>query len=399
LFDSDWYLSQYPDVAASGENPLEHFLAAGAFEGRDPHPLFDSDWYLSQYPDVAASGENPLEHFLASGAFEGRDPNPLFDSDWYLSRYPDVARKGVNWLTHFVTNGQSEGRQPGPLFLAKSIRKTIDFAFSSSDNSSQIKNETDEVRVSIVIPVHGQWHWTERCLRSLLATEAAMCAEIIVVNDCSKDDTLKNLERYPGIRVIDLEENVGFTKASNIGAAAATSEYLFFLNNDTEVFPDFLEELLAVAQDDQDVAIVGSRLVYPDGYLQEVGSIIWSDGSGHNFGRRQDLDAPEYQVTRDMDYCTGAAILVRSDFFNKVGGFDERYSPAYYEDVDLAFLARSKNKRVVSHPNSVVIHHEGGSHGTDITKGVKAHQVTNKDKFVDKWHGELSMQYRKDEVK
>ena len=116
LFDSGWYLSKYPEVAASGVNPLAHYIAYGAAEGRDPGPLFDTDWYLSKYSDVAVSRVNPLAHYVVHGASEGRDPGPLFNTDWYLSKYPDVAASGVNPLAHYIAYGASEGREPGPSF-------------------------------------------------------------------------------------------------------------------------------------------------------------------------------------------------------------------------------------------------------------------------------------------
>ena len=75
IFDTEWYLAQYPDVAEAGTDPVVHYLCFGASEGRDPSPLFDTDWYLTQYPDVARAGINPLVHYLCSGASEGRDPN------------------------------------------------------------------------------------------------------------------------------------------------------------------------------------------------------------------------------------------------------------------------------------------------------------------------------------
>jgi GT2 family glycosyltransferase len=116
LFDSDWYLDRNPDVAASGINPLTHYVTKGAAEGRDPHPLFDSNWYLQRNPDIPASGVNPLAHYVSTGAAEGRDPHPLFDSDWYLGRNPDVSAAGMNPLSHYIGWGASEGRDPNPHF-------------------------------------------------------------------------------------------------------------------------------------------------------------------------------------------------------------------------------------------------------------------------------------------
>jgi GT2 family glycosyltransferase len=116
LFDSGYYRAAYPDVADNGVSPLLHFIVAGAFEGRNPHPLFDTAFYLSKYPDVAAAGVNPLGHYLKHGAAEGRQPHPLFDSSYYLERYPDVRKSGINPLLHYELHGAAEGRQPHPWF-------------------------------------------------------------------------------------------------------------------------------------------------------------------------------------------------------------------------------------------------------------------------------------------
>lgn len=116
LFDTSWYLEKYPDVRSAAINPLVHFISFGANEGREPNPYFDTGWYLSQYPDVAAAGANPLQHYLDFGAAEGRDPNPVFDSSWYLNKYPDVARAGMNPLHHYLAFGRAEGRRPSPTF-------------------------------------------------------------------------------------------------------------------------------------------------------------------------------------------------------------------------------------------------------------------------------------------
>jgi hypothetical protein len=116
LFDRNYYLSQNPDVAKSGVNPLQHYLIRGAKEGRDPHPLFNGGYYLSQNPDVARKGTNPLVHYLQRGAKQGRDPHPLFSTRYYLSQNPDVAKSGVNAFKHYLIRGATEGRDPHPLF-------------------------------------------------------------------------------------------------------------------------------------------------------------------------------------------------------------------------------------------------------------------------------------------
>ena len=97
-------------------NPLLHYRAQGAFEGRSPHPLFDVAYYLDENPDVKSAGAEPLTHFLTVGAAEGRDPNPLFDCSYYVTLYPDVGRDGTNPLMHYASDGWREGRRPSPAF-------------------------------------------------------------------------------------------------------------------------------------------------------------------------------------------------------------------------------------------------------------------------------------------
>lgn len=246
--------------------------------------------------------------------------------------------------------------------------------------------------VSIVIPTYGKWAYTRQCLVHLAVLKSSVPFEVIVVDDASPDDSADRVAECPGVRLVRAERNLGFVGACNLGAAAAKSDLLVFLNNDTEVRPGWLDELFDTMTGDERIGLVGSKLVYPDGALQECGGIIWSDGSGWNYGRGGAADDPAVDVVRDVDYCSGAAIMVRRDLFEEVGRFDQRYAPAYYEDTDLAFAIRATGHRVVVQPNAVVVHHEGVSHGTDVNQGVKRHQELNRTVFAEKWAAELARQ-------
>ena len=115
LFFSDWYLDRNPDVKAAGIDPLVHYLAHGAREGRNPNPLFVSAWYLRANPDVASSGINPLLHYRLHGWRENRSPSPHFNVIDYLRLRPDVAAKGAEPLQHYLLHGIAEGmRFPVP---------------------------------------------------------------------------------------------------------------------------------------------------------------------------------------------------------------------------------------------------------------------------------------------
>ena len=119
LFDREWYLAQNPDVAATGMDPLQHYIVFGANEGRDPNPLFLSHWYITQNTEILESGVNPLQHFAQPTLNGGSHPNPLFDSSFYLETNPDVAAAGLNPLEHYLKGGAQEGRDPHPLFRSK----------------------------------------------------------------------------------------------------------------------------------------------------------------------------------------------------------------------------------------------------------------------------------------
>jgi GT2 family glycosyltransferase/SAM-dependent methyltransferase len=243
--------------------------------------------------------------------------------------------------------------------------------------------------VSIVIPVHGKWAVTAQCLRSFAAHPPTVPYELVVVDDASPDDSRARLGDVPGLRVVALDVNRGFIGAVNAGLEACRGEYVVLLNNDTEITEGWLEALLETVRE-PGVGLVGSKLVYPDGRLQEAGGIIFENAGGWNYGRTGDPSLERYNVPRDVDYCSGAAVMVRRDLLTELGGLDEHFAPAYYDDVDLAFTLRERGLRVVYQPRAVVVHHEGVSHGTDETSGIKAYQGINRLKIVERWGRRLA---------
>ena len=254
----------------------------------------------------------------------------------------------------------------------------------------------DHFRVSIVIPVYNKSLYTLNCLASILEKTTGVAYEVIVVDDNSTDDTATKLAAMQHIRVIRSDKNQGFVGSCNAGAAQARGEYLLFLNNDTTVTPGWLPALVETLDRDPSCGAAGSKLVYPDGTLQEAGGIIWKDATGWNYGKFDDLDKPEYNYVREVDYCSGAALMVRNDLFKKIGGFDLRFSPAYCEDSDLCFSLRKYGYKVVYQPASVVVHYEGITAGTSTSSGMKRFQDINASKFIEKWPEELSRQYVND---
>ena len=246
-------------------------------------------------------------------------------------------------------------------------------------------------RASIVIPVFGAFAHTLACLRAIAAHPSVAAFEVIVVDDASPDDSLANLRAIDGIRVHARAANGGFIAACNDGASLARGDVLVFLNNDTVPQPGWLDALLDTFDAHPDTGLVGAKLLYPDGRLQEAGGVVFADGSGWNYGRFDDPGDCRYAHLRDADYVSGAAIAIPRTLFERLGGFDTRYAPAYYEDTDLAFAVRDAGLRVLVQPASMVVHDEGTTSGTDINAGPKAAQVRNQAVFAGKWRDALAM--------
>ena len=245
-------------------------------------------------------------------------------------------------------------------------------------------------RASIIVPVYNQLHMTLGCLRALADSGDTTAFEVIVVDDGSSDATPELLPTVPGLVFHRNAKNLGFIGACNAGAAKARGEFLVFLNNDTTVQPGWLDALLATFESYPDTGLAGSKLVYPDGRLQEAGGIIFADGSCWNYGRFEDPAHPRFNFVREVDYCSGASIAIRRELFEGLDGFDAFYSPAYYEDTDLAMRVRDRGLKVRYQPASVVVHHEGATSGTDTGSGVKAYQVANQAKFLERWREVLA---------
>ena len=305
LFDAGFYASKYPDIAGA-RNPWAHYIAFGASESRNPHPLFDTRYYLARNRDVAASGINPLMHYFEYGASEGRDPGARFDTSWYIERYPDVRGEGVNPLLHYWLHGRAEGRLP----CAQRYESVTTRPIMASDES-----RWTGPLISVIMPV---WNtpepYLERAIDSVLAQHYQRWRLCIYDDGSTRRETHRILRKYAGrhprISVRFGEVNSGIANATNAALAMAEGDYVALLDHDDELTPNALLEVARVLRSDSSIDAMYTDQACIDGEGESAESFFKPDWS------------PEF--FRGVMYA-GHLLLVRLTLARELGGFDPRF--------------------------------------------------------------------------
>src|SRR5438876_264170 len=316
-----------------------------------------------------------------------------------------AARLRAQWATvrqlpRYVSLAITVLRDEGPGALGRRIMRRIarqnrfkPAASNAFSPETEIRPlafvDSKEPRVTIIVPMYGKPLLTYTCLKSIQANSPPGSYEVLIVDDASAEPASISLAAVTGVRFLRNDTNVGFVRSCNSGASLARGAILVFLNNDTVVTPGWLEALTAVLREHPDAGLVGAKLIYPDGRLQEAGGVVWRDASAWNYGRGDDPHKPEYNYLREVDYCSGACLAVDRALFDQIGGFDVRFAPAYCEDTDFAFAVRAAGRKVYYQPLATIVHFEGATSGTDLSSGAKRYQVVNQGTFLAKWADEL----------
>jgi len=250
---------------------------------------------------------------------------------------------------------------------------------------------THQPPVVIAIPNWNRVNLLRSCIGTILTNTRYERYRICVYEQGSTDGSREYLQSLaPHVDAILGGENVGFIDANNAIIRRYPKWDVVFLNNDTEVTDAWLERLVETAYRADNIGLVGPKLIYKDGRLQEAGSQVFRDGSARAYGRYADQGDPTFNQLREVDYCSAACLYAKRKVLECVGGFDQRYSPAYYEDTDLAFAAREAGFKVLYEPRSTVIHHEYSTSGGSAFERMEA----NRTKFVEKWAESLKRQQK-----
>ncbi len=378
-FDPVWYLDRYPEVRELIRNgtytsALHHYVTAGQYNQYSPQASFSEEFYREKYPDVAACISAGLfrsgyDHFLTAGASEGRLPAP----DVSLTHYASLATVRADIesglfrdpYAHWIAAHEKQD----PRFCYDNLEEMdAKLAFCRLARGLTVQSGRsvldftcpDHPVLSVIMVLHNQFALTLMALASLRDNFDGNI-ELIIIDSCSHDETI-HLERYvQGAKITHLRYNAGFLLSCNMALEQVTANAVLYLNNDVRLAPGAVRAALNRLHSSPHVGAVGGKIIRTNGLLQEAGSIIWRDGGTLGYLRDHDPNCPEANFVRDVDYCSGAFLLVPTALAKSLGGFDESYCPAYFEEADFCVRLIRKGYRVVYDPSVVIEHLEFGS--------------------------------------
>lgn len=396
LFNTMWYSGSLSKDGLSGWSALTHFLNEGAQEWISPHPLFDPDIvrsetraygyehlpiteyirgkhneiqthtyfhgsvYLNLYPDVKQANMPPLLHFASSGFVEGRSGLAVQDWEWLKLLYSRRSLAGINYF-NAITGSSAISTTRAKYQLDERLRHSSDLRAAKLRSAQRPLEQGALPEVSVVIPTWNNLHLLLGALESLVEAASHATIEVLVVDNASTDQTATVIDQIPWATRLALPKNVGFAGAANYGMRHARGEIGLILNNDAMIGRDALSAAIETLRSCGRIGAVCPQIQLPDGALQEAGSYVLPDGSTRGFLRGFNPNEPAANFRRDVDYGSAAALLMRTDVFRELSGFDEDFGVAYGEDVDLMLRMWNAGYRVVYEPRFRVLHVEGGS--------------------------------------
>lgn len=230
--------------------------------------------------------------------------------------------------------------------------------------------------VSVIIASFNTKDFTRKAIAALLRSDAKP-EQIIVVDNASTDGSVGMIKgEFPNVTVIENKENVGFGMANNQGIVLATQPYIWFLNSDTETGVKTLGQLVSYMDAHPEIGAVGPQLVYPDGSLQSAGGFFPTPMNVflqfiplHKLLPKATIRqmhligmAPRHipEVGLAVDYATGAALLIRRNLLDSVGGFSDKYF-MYFEETDLCYRVCKSGSGIRVINTEPVMHVHGGS--------------------------------------
>jgi len=240
-----------------------------------------------------------------------------------------------------------------------------DISISQLEAATRFESAPGQPVVSIIVCVQQGYLPALRCLHRIAVHPPKAAFEVILIDDACSDGEMHRLAVVPGLRIERNDAPIGYARSCNRAADLAGGEYLHFLSDQILVHEGWLDSLLCAFELRPDCALVGPKLLLPDGRLQAAGGVVWRDGSAWHFGHGDDPSRSDYSYLRETDYCSGVAIVTPKALFKRLGRFTLADSTVHCEDVDLAFKARASGARVYFQPGSLVSQIPNGIAGAE----------------------------------
>jgi GT2 family glycosyltransferase len=370
-FDPVWYLQRYPAVAdaiASGtwQCALHHYLANGTPTEFDPLPEFSEAYYLDRYKDVTAAVEakdrrNGYNHFLSNGVAERRSPSAAIDLRYYLDAHPAVrcdieSGRARDAFAHYLTIGREQGlatvlppedriteRQAAALnrlradaLLPVAAHTVLDFSCAGVP------------KVSVILVLRHRFPLTLATLASLRSNYSGDI-DLILIDAGSTDDTRHITRFVRGACVLRFDTALDFVSGANAALNCAGADAVLFMEAAVELAPGTLAAALRRMASDPSVGAVGGKLMRAHGRVEAAGGIVWRDGTTRDYLRDASPLAPEANFVRDVDFCSTAFLLARTELMRELEGFDREFD-AGGADVDLCLRIAAAGWRVVYDP-------------------------------------------------
>lgn len=436
FFDAAFYAKTYMDGSTAG-GELVHYLTSGVDANYQPNPFFDPRYIKQKYSERGLNGVELLNFFLDEGDRDCMEPSREFSPAWYSEQYPDCDTLGP--LVHFLRHGRLAGRDPKPShgslksggqgatsgLLAEWTREEDPYdivqgydrltekvegrrlkalqEFREAELPMHIveDDEVDEVlqtlkfertsdpQIDIILPCYNQLEKTLECLLSLKDNEQDVSFRVILADDASPDERMRQLENIEGLVYYRQEKNLHFLLNCNSVLHLCSAPYVLLLNNDTQLRPNSLKVLLDELIEDETLSAVVPKMLYPNGRLQEAGCRILDDGETDLVGLGADPALPQFNRPRLIGYGSGACLLVRATELNGEL-FDERFAPAYCEDVDLCLRLTKNGGKIKYVPEAELMHHLSVSTRADSEKKRRQGAIINQDILFSKWQKELA---------
>lgn len=366
LFDIKYYLFNYNDIRKNDIEPIEHYLKYGVKDSRNPSKNFNTSWYINQYKDVKASGINPLVHYILYGQKEGRKINNIKKVAKIINKRP---KRKTNNYNDILLYGALKKIEKFDLvnqeYRYTKQRMLIQEEYLINWNIEKNKFKKKDF-ISIIIPLYGQSKLTDNCLESLFNTKVKSNFEIILVNNSQAEEDILSLKKWEdnsSIKIINNDENLNFALGCNQGFSRSIGDIVVFLNNDTTVTDNWLDELI-LPLEDENISSVQPKLLYPDGTLQCMGIEFNKETNiGYPIYQNQDIEEKILNRSRKFQAVTAACMALRSEDFALAKGFDVNFVNGQ-EDIDLCLrLNTIKNSSSYYTSKSTVYHYEGKSKG------------------------------------